>query len=125
MNIFQETTIADKIMIASILTTCLIWAIFLFKGTSLGQEVEIYNMNGLLGIYSLDQDTTINVPGPLGYTVVAIKSCKVSVKSSPCPNKICVLTGKIEHTGEGLICIPNKVNVIIKGKKQKFDTLSY
>ncbi|MCD6569964.1 MAG: NusG domain II-containing protein [Deltaproteobacteria bacterium] len=125
MNILQKTTIADKLMIASILACSVIWSVFLFKGIFSGQEVEIYNMDGFLGIYTLEQNTTINVPGPLGYTVVVIESGKVYIKSSPCPNKICMLMGKIENTGESIICIPNRVNVIIKGKRQEFDALSY
>jgi hypothetical protein len=124
MGILQKTTVADKVLIVSLLAISLIWTISIFRSHLPGQEAEIYTEKGFVSTYPISQNTSINVPGPLGYTNIEIKSGKVRVISSPCPNKLCMHMGKIENAGESIICIPNKVYVIIKGKK-RFDSLSY
>jgi hypothetical protein len=75
----------------------------------------------------LNRDTQSAVRGPLGDTVIAIENGEVWVKSSPCPRGHCMHMGKIRHSGEILICVPNRVFVSIRsnlGRKQTFDGVS-
>ncbi len=43
---------------------------------------------------------------------------EIYVKEASCPDKVCVRSGKISKTGEGIICAPNRVAVEIGGKNQ-------
>lgn len=65
-------------------------------------------------VVPLNEDRTINVPGPLGKTTVEIKGGRVRVLDSPCPNKTCVSQGWIERPGETIICLPNRVSITVK-----------
>ena len=68
---------------------------------------------------SLDSEATVHVPGPLGDTVVAIRDGAVEVLSSPCPEKICIKTGKVSKPGQWIACLPNKVFVAVQGKRHE------
>ena len=65
-------------------------------------------------VVPLDEDRTINVPGPLGTTVVEIRDDRVRVPDSPCPNKVCVSQGWVERPGETIVCLPNRVSITVK-----------
>ncbi len=65
----------------------------------------------LKGVYSLKEERIIEVKGPLGTTVVEIRSGKVGVISSPCQNKLCLHQGFISRGG--IICLPNRVVITI------------
>ena len=70
-------------------------------------------------IYPLDAEATVRVPGPLGETVVEIKDGAVRVVSSPCPEKICIKTGRISKPGQWIACLPNRVFISIRGRKSE------
>ncbi len=70
-------------------------------------------------IYPLDTETTVRVPGPLGETVVEIADGTVRVVSSPCPEKICIKTGRISKPGQWIACLPNRVFISIRGRRSE------
>jgi len=70
-------------------------------------------------IYPLDGEATLRVPGPLGETVVVIEEGTVRVISSPCPEKICIKTGRISKPGQWIACLPNRVFITIRGKRSE------
>jgi hypothetical protein len=70
-------------------------------------------------IFPLDAQTTLRVPGPLGDTVVVIENGSVRVVSSPCPEKICIKTGRISKPGQWIACLPNKVFISIRGRRSE------
>ncbi len=55
-----------------------------------------------------------------------LKDKKVTVLDSNCPQQICVKSKMISKPGETIICIPNKIILIIKGKEEPpVDTTTY
>jgi hypothetical protein len=54
------------------------------------------------------------VPGPLGVTAVEIEGARVRIVESPCPGKVCIARGWLEHAGDAAICLPNKVAVYVE-----------
>jgi hypothetical protein len=66
-------------------------------------------------IYPLDAEETVEVPGPLGVTVVEIRDMRVHVLSSPCANQTCIASGHINSGGQWVACLPNKVFVMVEG----------
>jgi len=70
-------------------------------------------------IFPLDAHTTLRVPGPLGETVVVIEDGSVRVVSSPCPEKICIKTGRISKPGQWIACLPNRVFISIRGRRSE------
>ena len=80
---------------------------------------------GTQWIYPLDAQTTVQVSGPLGDTVVSIRDGSVRVLSSPCPEQICVKSGRISRPGQWIACLPNRVFISIRGRpKEQPDAIS-
>jgi hypothetical protein len=74
-------------------------------------------------LYPLDASRDVEVPGPLGTTVVEIKDGNARVLDSPCPNKTCIAAGEISLNGQWLACLPNRVFVRIEGGPSDGDTV--
>lgn len=49
------------------------------------------------------------------YNIVEISGGSVSVTKASCKNQVCVRHGKISHTGESIVCLPNRLVVTIEG----------
>jgi len=88
-----------------------------------GKQVRITGMSGVLE-YSLNDDRTIEVEGPLGTETVIIRDGKVWVSDSPCPEKICIKMGKKWRSGEQIVCVPNRVVIDILGENRSFDAIA-
>lgn len=74
---------------------------------------------------NLSRNRRIDVPGPLGTTVVAVEKRRIRVVSDPGPRQYCVLQGWLERAGEIAICAPNEVSIQIVGAKESYDSISY
>ncbi|RKX99774.1 MAG: hypothetical protein DRP54_06640 [Spirochaetes bacterium] len=88
-----------------------------------GKVVEIVTVNGSLS-YSLDDNRVVRAAGPLGYTIIRIENGEVWVEASPCPEKICIKTGKISRVGQQVVCLPNRVFIEINGGISEVDAVS-
>lgn len=73
----------------------------------------------------LSRNRSIEVPGPLGITTVAVDKRRVRVVSDPGPRQYCVRQGWLARPGEIAICAPNQVSVQVQGGKEAYDSLSY
>ncbi len=73
----------------------------------------------------LSRDQQIQVPGPLGTSVITIEKRKVRITSDPSPRQYCVRQGWLQQSGEVAICLPNQVSVELTGGEKKYDSLNY
>jgi hypothetical protein len=100
-----------------LLAALLIGGAFLaFKvvSNSRGRTVVIEEGNEVVGSYSLSEDRTIPVQGPLGVSTVVIQNGVVYMADSPCANKVCIDMGRISEKGDSIICLPNRVYITIR-----------
>ena len=67
---------------------------------------------------SLEKDVTTTVTGPLGETVIIVENGTVRIADSPCPHHHCIRMGRLEHSGEIAVCVPNRVVVTIRGGRE-------
>jgi hypothetical protein len=74
---------------------------------------------------SLSRNQKIEVPGPLGVSIVSIRDRKARIASDPSPRQYCVRQGWLQHAGEIAICLPNQVSVELAGSRKKYDSLNY
>jgi hypothetical protein len=74
---------------------------------------------------ALTHDIEINVPGPLGTSVIAIHNHQARITSDPSPRQYCVRQGWLKNAGEVAICLPNQVSVELTGGQKKYDSLNY
>jgi len=106
-------TVGDKIFIGALVASAVMsLALLPGRGPS-GAVAVIESENRLLQKVDLSQDRDLSVSGPLGETLVEIRSGRIRVSQSPCPHQICVKTGFRDKSGEVIACIPNRVVITI------------
>jgi hypothetical protein len=66
-------------------------------------------------VYSLDRAVTVDIPGPLGNTVVEVQDRRARVISSPCVNQTCIASGAVHRRGQWIACLPNRIFVSVEG----------
>jgi hypothetical protein len=88
-------------------------------------KLQIRLSNKIYATYSLDQNRTIDIQGPIGLTRIVIADGKARFASSPCPNQYCVHQGWLNHKGHAAICLPNQVSLELLGGEKPFDSLNY
>jgi len=69
-------------------------------------------------IYPLDGSLSQSIPGPAGMTIVEIREGLVFVSHSDCREQICVQSGSIKEQGQWIACMPNRIFITIRGKKE-------
>lgn len=88
-----------------------------------GNYVSIKVDGKVIATLELDKDTTIDVTGYQGgVNKIVVEDGKVSMTEADCPDELCVKTGKINSTGETIVCLPHRVVVEIKGSRDN-DTI--
>ncbi|MBQ8331015.1 MAG: NusG domain II-containing protein [Clostridia bacterium] len=92
-------------------------ALLLFR--TMGDTVVITVDGRFFGEYSLEEDRVVEIRNGDGYNVLVIEEGKASVKRASCPDGICSSHRPIEHNGESIICLPNRVVVEIRTRSQK------
>jgi hypothetical protein len=73
----------------------------------------------------LSRDQQIEVPGPLGTSIITIEKRRARITSDPSPRQYCVRQGWIQQAGEIAVCLPNEVSVELTGGAKKYDSLNY
>ena len=59
-----------------------------------------------------------------GSNILVIDDGQAYMKHADCPDRTCVKAGKISHSGESIVCLPNRVNVYITGRRGDVDLVS-
>jgi len=73
----------------------------------------------------LSRNQNIEVPGPLGTSIIAILNRKARIASDPSPRQYCVRQGWLQQAGEIALCLPNQVSVELVGSRKRYDSLNY
>ena len=88
-------------------------------------RLQIRDHNGIFATFSLAQDRTIEVPGPLGISHIVIHQGQVRFTQSPCHNQYCVHQGWLSHAGQVAVCLPNQISLELLGGEKNYDSLNY
>ena len=73
----------------------------------------------------LGRERFIEVPGPLGVTLIEIRPGRARVASDPGPRQYCVRQGWLTQAGAVAICAPNEVSLSLTGGVAEYDSLNY
>lgn len=110
----------DIILLVVILVIVAIATISWYAVRPVGQQAAIYINGKLKGEYPLSHNQTISYP-EVGITV-AIADGKIGITDSDCKDKICIHSGYIYRSGERIICAPNKLVIVVRGKQSEYIT---
>ena len=108
----------DVILFAVLILTAVIFAVIYYITAG-------HTSNGAVCEISVDGKAvqTVDLSGPdYEFALAQNQNIRFSVKNhaiafiaSDCPDKICVKTGYISHTGQAAACLPNRVIIRITG----------
>lgn len=87
-------------------------------------RVRIRSGDKVFATLSLDQERTIEVPGPNGVSRIVIHNHQARFESSPCHNQYCVHQGWLARAGQVAVCLPNRISLELAGEK-RYDSLNY
>lgn len=105
--------------ICVILLTLKVW------NSDLADKAVIRSGGKIFREVPLSRDLKIEVPGPLGISIIVIKQRKARIVSDPSPRQYCVRQGWLQKSGEIALCLPNQVSIELVGSKKKYDSLNY
>jgi len=115
-------TFADALLIAAIIAVSAVMAYFFIFGNNEGLcAVVRYNGEVVqnIDLESVKEPYCIDV----GNVTMYIEKDGVSIINSPCRDKQCIHTGKINRQGQSAVCLPERVSVELTGGDNKFDTV--
>ena len=82
-----------------------------------GDYVEVIVDNHVQKVISLNDDGEYQVDDGEYSNIITIKNREVYMKSSDCPDQICVKQGMIKKQGESIICLPHKLVIRIASEE--------
>ncbi|MDR0821918.1 MAG: NusG domain II-containing protein [Oscillospiraceae bacterium] len=103
---------ADFILIAAVLLVAA--ALFLLVPKERGRYAEVYVNGKVVATLDLTKNTTASVTGAPSVTI-EVKDGAAAFVASDCPDKVCIHTGFVSVSGQTAVCLPNRVQLRIKG----------
>lgn len=104
------------------------WGFMAFRVTE-GSRVIVYLSDKKFGWYALaGEKRNVEIATRIGPIVLEIGEGSARVASSPCPNRLCVKTGKVSHAHEEIVCVPAHMLVLIEGaggEKGEVDAITF
>lgn len=73
----------------------------------------------------LDQTRQLSIRGELGDSILKIEDGKIRFSQSPCRGKVCIHRGWLQHSGEVMACLPNRVIVKLDGGQSRYDSINF
>ena len=118
----NKKMLADVILVASILVISLSVFLIIFLNRTEGSRVAVYIEENKVAEYSLAVDGVFYLND--GKNVLVIEDGKAYLSFSECPDKTCVygntaFGNKISYVGENIVCLPNKLRVVIEGEGEE------
>lgn len=93
--------------------------------SELADKAVIRSGGKVFSVVPLSRNQQIEVPGPLGISLIAIQNRRARIASDPSPRQYCVRQGWLQQAGEIALCLPNQVSVELVGSKKRYDSLNY
>ncbi len=88
------------------------------------QEILIFHHDKQIDHFLLQKDHVLSLDPHGIHMVIETKEGSVRVKSSDCPQQICVKKGWTRFANDPIICMPNHIMVIIEGGEAQIDAIT-
>ena len=83
----------------------------------------IYSDGELIRTAELSASTSFTVKNDGGYNKIEVKNGAISVTEASCPDGVCIATGEISHGAVPIICLPNRLEIIVKSAETSIDAV--
>ena len=117
----------DIILIISLLLVgVIVLIIWHFIYSEDGKYVTIEQRDNLIGTYPLSADREIEIEhrGEIVNTIV-IEDGYCYMKEAKCPDHLCIKQGKVNKSGQTIVCLPNRVVVtVVDSDSSDYDSVA-
>ncbi len=105
----------DIIIISSILLLSLACIVIMSLTKAPTTCVKIYVDNELVATLPINEDKEYDISGANGsHNLLVVENGNVYMKEADCPDKICIQTGIVTELTQTIMCLPNRVVVVIE-----------
>ena len=105
---------AEILFIAGLLLVSLALLLVLTLTRREGAVAEVELDGETVARYALDEDGEYVLNG--GTNILVIEGGEAYLTYADCPDLVCVRTGRIRYVGESIVCLPNRLSVVIRGE---------
>lgn len=118
----HPTLRADLLLIGGLLLVAGLLFLAGLQGGDPGRWVVVQQDGKEIARYALDQDGIYPLNG--GTNLLVIQDGWAFIREASCPDKLCVRQGRIKKAGQSIVCLPNRLTVIIEGGDRDVDLVS-
>ena len=108
----RKRYIYDAVLIVSLLLVCLVVLLFFYKKSDTGVYARVYLEDEIIAEYPLFADGEYIIGA--GSNILKIEGGEAYMIYASCPDGWCKSQGKISLTGERIVCLPNRVMIMIE-----------
>ena len=123
----KRVTVLDLMLVLVSLSAVVLSFVFLWNSKNSAANAQLVVIDSAQGqeVYSLEQNATYYIEGPLGTTVITVCDKSVFFEDSPCPEKTCIYHAPLTSSGQWSACLPNQVMVRIESSQtQTLDAIA-
>ena len=123
MNKCSKRLIISVIVAVLTVLSCCFLLFFSDKGSR--KAAYIYSKGELL--YSIDltgENKEFIIETDNGYNTVCLKDGKIGITEADCPDKTCIKTGFTDSPFIPVICMPHRLEIVIKSDAMETDGVS-
>ena len=106
----------DFILAALLLTSAIVWIVIGVGPISAGSTALVQVGGNQVAQIVLGRENYITVQGALGPVLIGVDASGIRILNSRCPNKLCMRMDAINHAGDWIACVPNKLVIRIEGE---------
>ena len=110
------------IVLAAVLTLGI--ALRVYSGEAASSRIVVRGQERTW-IFPMDAEESLSAAGPIGETRVKISGGRAAIVSSPCSAQTCVAAGELHRSGQWTACLPNMVFILIEGRDDAVDAISW
>ena len=103
----------DLILVAALILLSGILFLVLVGGRENGSVVAVEIDGERVAEYPLSADGEYTLNG--GTNRLVIENGEAYMEYAECPDHTCIRTGRIRYAGERIVCLPNRVAIVIEG----------
>lgn len=109
-----------EIIVVVIVILVLLLSLFIIKIIKKEGKYVIVRLDGkIVNVYDLSENGTYILNN--GSNILCISNYKAYLLSATCPDNLCVKQGKINEISESIVCLPNKLSIVISNNKECYE----
>ena len=109
-------TKGDFLIMAVALIVIIAIFIFSIRPMVTGSTVEIYESGELVHTINLSKNESYFYEVASGNNTITVKDGVAYIEDSTCSDQLCVKIGAIKDSGKQIVCLPNRLRVVITGE---------